>query len=458
VYFDVVNNMVLCRESGVVLGILPRRLREGGQVLILVALLLPVMLGTLGLGTDLGIGMAARRAAQDAVDGASYGGTMLLNNNAGLGPYTMRDVYNVINDTIQQASFVPHTVHLYNPSGGSAANASGTVDVWAQFIDGSGGTYGYLTNSSDPLPSGATGVRVHDSWPQRTYFGAAVGWQQYSVAATAAYAVEEKTVPGLNVPPFTVWWDPPYGSCNTGASPCTTDAAYNLAAVDGGSGVVGSKLCEVDNGSLPCLMYGPGPTTTNAACYPVAGGNNHPAAYQDPCNSHSIQPGTVVVFYSGQFANDAGIRNGLIGNPPFPGNIDPDFDPQNAPNDFKGYWGGTGSQASCPGQPIDLNGNGNTGNNAQSAITNTLLTTKDGSGNTIYWGYFAVFDKAYKSGDFFLIPYDYVPLQIDPTQFAGNSNGPWYGTVMAASPTLPPSIINPNCTNGWTIKTVALIQ
>ena len=427
-------------------------------MLILVALLLPVMLGTLGLGADLGIGMAARRAAQDAVDGAAYGGTMLLNNDASLGPYTMRDVYNVIDDTIQQASFVPHTVHLYDPTGGSATYATGTVDVWAQFIDGSGGMYGYLTNSSDPLPNGATGIRVHDSWPQRTYFGGAVGWKQYPVAATAAYAVEEKIVPGLNVPPFTVWWDPPYGSCNTAASPCTTDAAYNLAAVDSGSGVVGSKLCEVNNGSLPCLMYGPGPTVINPACYPLNDGNNHPAGYQDSCNSNSIQPRTVVVFYSAQFQKDAGIDNALIGNPPFPGSVDPDFSPASAPNDFKGYWGNTGSAPTCPGSSIDFKGNGSTGQNAQSAIAASLLQTKDGSGNTIYWGYFAVFDKAVKSGDFYLTPYGYVPLQVDPTQFARNSNGPWYGTVMAASPTLPTSIINPNCPSSWQIKTVVLVQ
>jgi hypothetical protein len=409
-------------------------------VLVLVALLLPVFLGMLGLAIDLGVGFASHRIAQNTADAAAFGGTILIiDNDPSCSPgsttcmaFLSKDVYNAFSDAVL-GSDAPNqrnpTIHLYDPSGGGApANTLGTIDIAVQFIDSTGNAVlasngsSYLYNTTTPLPTAATGLRAHVSWPQQTYFGAAVGWKTYTVAGTAA-DVAGKTAPTqVSLAPFGVWWDPPYGPCATSACPNPTTGQ---AAAAGGA----SKAClTYSTALLPCLF--------SQSSHPNLNGSS----------PNNLPDGTQMLIFANGYASGASTS--------LSGTTDPDY--HLGANDFKGYFGWTGAQTTCLNSYIGVTGNGNNGNNALAALQ-ASLTIVDRT-NNVGVGVFAVLDSAQKSGSVAVYAYNFVPLLIPLNAVnAAGTNGPWYGYVANAyAPTATAACATPPGSSPYFAKPVPL--
>jgi hypothetical protein len=380
-------------------------------VLVLSALLLPVFLGMLGLAVDLGVGFASHRTAQNTADSAAFGGTILIiDNDPGCSPgsrtcmsFRSADIYNAFFDAVKGSDVPNHsspTIHLYDPSsGGAPANTLGTIDISAQFIDGSGTAVlasngsSYLYDNSTPIPSTASGLRANVSWPQQTYFGVAVGWKTYTVAAVATYVTGPLSPTQVSLAPFGVWWDPPYGPCAT--RDCPSPMAGTVAAAGGASAVCTAYSTAV----LPCR--------TNTA-------NSHPNLNAPSPNE--LQEGTQMLIFSNQYSNDSGTS--------ISGTTDPDY--QLGANDFKGYFGWTGAQTTCLNSYVNVTGNGNNGNNALAALQASLTMVGPNEGVAV----FAVLDLAQKNGSVSVYAYNFVPLLVNLNDVnAAGTNGPWYGYV-----------------------------
>ncbi|HEY8742911.1 MAG TPA: Tad domain-containing protein [Chloroflexota bacterium] len=393
--------------------------REVGQVFVLAALLMPIFLGMLGLAVDLGVGFASHRIAQNTADAAAFGGTILIiDNDPSCVPgsltcmsFVSKDIYNSLYDAVLGSDAPNHsspTIHLYDPSsGGAPTNTLGTIDIAAQFIDATGNPMAasngssYIHDDSTPFPSAVGGLRAQVSWPQQTYFGVAVGWKTYTVASTAADVVGQKAPTQVSLAPFGVWWDPPYGPCAT--RDCPSPMQGQVAGADGPS-----PVCTIYTGSpnLPCFFYqGSG------------GAHSHPNLNATP--PHNLPVGTKMLIFSNKYASDAGTS--------IAGTTDPDY--QLGANDFKGYFGWTGSQTTCLNSYLGVTGNGNDGNNALAALQGSLTMVGPNEGVAT----FAVIDLAQKSGAVAVYAYDVVPLVVNLNAVnAAGINGPWYGYVANA--------------------------
>jgi hypothetical protein len=411
-------------------------------VLVLSALLLPVFLGMLGLAVDLGVGFASRRIAQNTADDAVFGGTILvIDNNPSCSPgsttcmaFVSQDLYNAFYDAVLSSDAPNHgspTIHLYDPSaGGASANALGTIDIAAQFIDASGNAVlasngsSYLYDNTTPIPSAASGVRAHVSWPQQTYFGAAVGWKTYTVAGSAADVSGITAPTQVSLAPFGVWWDPPYGPCATRA--CLTPLGGTMAGTTAATGAA-SKVClTYATATLPCLFYQ----------------NSHPNL--NGSSPNNLPDGTQMLIFSNGYSSDAGTS--------LSGTTDPDY--QLGANDFKGYFGWTGAQTTCLNSFIGVTGNGNNGNNALAALGASLTMLSP----TVGVATFAVIDLAQKSGSVAVYAYNFVPLIVNMSDVAAaGTNGPWYGYVASAyAPTATTACVTPPGTSPYFAKPVPL--
>ncbi len=407
-------------------------------MLVLMALLLPVILGAMGLAVDLGLGFASYRVGQNTADAASYGAAILVADNdpsctSGSKicmSFNSSDLYNAFVDAVRASDAPGHaspTINLYDPSnGGAPANTLGTIDIAAQYVNGTGGTVAtsahdastYLYDDTTPIPTEAAGIRATVSWPQQTYFGRAVNWGQYTVKATATYVAGVAAPTQVALAPFAVWWDPPYGGCTLTKVPTAKPACLNgtpaqtaaqLAAVDSSGNPDPTDVCTIVNSSmLPCLFNNSIGAAVNQLSHPNLRATG----------VHGLGPGTPLVFFSNHYSQDAGTTIGT--------STDPDY--QLGSNDFKGYFGWTGSQTTCLNSYVGVTGNGNDGNNAYAALQ-SAITIYD-KANNLGFAVFAVADSATKSGSVAINVYDFVPLIVDMNDIAAaGTNGPWIGYV-----------------------------
>ncbi len=349
----------------------PQRPGEHGQVFLLLALLMPVLIGMAGLALDLGVGMASHRTAQNAADDVADAGAILIGDNdpncSQTSPtclhFTSQDIYNAFVDAVR-LSGVPSsptiTVHLYDPSaGGAPVNTLGTVDVAAQFVDSSGSAVtasngsSYLYDDSTSFPGSAAGILATVSWPQQTFFGRALNWNQYTVGAVAGYLATTVHPTKVTLAPFAVWWDPPYGACY----------AWQLTS----STTLGCT--GQNNQPAPPPPY---PYPWSTICVPTSGyygatcpQDPAPAGYSldDPSQASPIAPppGTQVLIFDKSYKSDSGASNAVLPSP-----VDPNY--FLGSNDYKGYFGWTGSQPTCLGSYANVTGNGLDGNNAVAAL------------------------------------------------------------------------------------------
>jgi Flp pilus assembly protein TadG len=139
---------------------------ERGQVLIMVALMMPVLLGMLGLVIDVGNAYAQRRFMQNAADASSLAAAryMALSRSSATDGGVM-------------AALTP----LLASNGGGTLAAPTGPNNGAWYINLSGGTVGPVGTGG--LPSGAAGVRVNATKTVPTYFARVLGFPTITVRA-----------------------------------------------------------------------------------------------------------------------------------------------------------------------------------------------------------------------------------------------------------------------------------
>jgi Flp pilus assembly protein TadG len=139
---------------------------ERGQVLVMAALMMPVLLGMLALVLDVGNAYAQRRFMQNAADAASLAGAryMALNRSTAT-------------DAGVRAALTPM---LTSNGNGTLAAATGP-DNGAWYINLAGGTVGPVGTGG--VPSGAAGVRVNATKTFPTFFARLLGYENLTVKA-----------------------------------------------------------------------------------------------------------------------------------------------------------------------------------------------------------------------------------------------------------------------------------
>ncbi len=236
-----------------------RRGGERGQILVIVAGGLVVMILAVGLVIDTGVGYMARRGGQNAADLAAMAGTKMIadhyvKNTSLDGP----DVYTAIDTNITTngctvASTCTWTAEYVKPNGPGAEQDLGAV------------------TAAGALPAGAQGVRVNVSRTPETFFMRVIGLNTIAVstAATAMTATVDTLPPGQVLP---IAADPP-GNYEPGLT-------YELTAGKDGPGnfswlswdgsndpnSLATSICTPDNPELtfPAWVTGD-PGTSNSS-------------------------------------------------------------------------------------------------------------------------------------------------------------------------------------------------
>ncbi len=141
----------------------PRRpgVKQGGQSIVLFALMLPVFLGMLAVVADLGYGMVERRDLQNAADLGSLGASDYINSTAS--PSDAK-VVKIINDMVS--------------GNASMSGVTWTAQYWSSQTNASVGTVG-----SGSIPSNANGVRITPTVTSHTYFAGILGVSFLNVSA-----------------------------------------------------------------------------------------------------------------------------------------------------------------------------------------------------------------------------------------------------------------------------------
>jgi Flp pilus assembly protein TadG len=170
---------------------------ERGQTLVMVALMATILIGVLGLAVDVGYAYSERRQIQNAADASALNGAREMDAQISNGNQAGADT--------QVLLAIKQYITAYNLT----VNASGNVPAslkTAVYIDETGSkTYGTVgAISSQQIPSGAAGVRVVVQEPWTPFLFAVLGFNNFTISATAAAA--SGTIPGadtvfVNCPP-----------------------------------------------------------------------------------------------------------------------------------------------------------------------------------------------------------------------------------------------------------------
>ncbi len=137
------------------------RLDEAGQVLVLTAIMLPVLIGAVGMAIDIGYAFDYRQRMQMAADSAALAGAYAVDDSASI---TASDLATVVNIDTTRNGF---------PNGGSV-----TITVCRPGVDFScPTTYTYLPASK--------AVKVTISQPKATFFSGILGLSSITVGVSA---------------------------------------------------------------------------------------------------------------------------------------------------------------------------------------------------------------------------------------------------------------------------------
>src|SRR5579859_1036657 len=176
-----------------------RRRGEQGQTLVMVALLMTILIGMLGLAVDVGYGYSERRQIQNAADAAALNGAREMDAQISNGNQAGADG--------QVLLAIKQYITAYNLT----VNASGNVPASlrsAVYINESAsttlGTVGSISGTK--IPTGAAGVRVVVQEPWTPFLFGVLGINSFTITASATAA--SGTIPGadtvfVNCPPYT---------------------------------------------------------------------------------------------------------------------------------------------------------------------------------------------------------------------------------------------------------------
>jgi Flp pilus assembly protein TadG len=177
-----------------------RRSRRGeqGQTLVVVALLLMVLVGMLGLTVDVGYAYSERRQIQNAADASALNGAREMDAQISNGNQAGADRQVLL--AIQQ--YITAFNLTVNASGNVPASLRSAVYV-SETLSTTYGTVGSSPNGQ--IPAGAAGVRVVVQEPWTPFFLGVLGFTQFTITASATAA--SGTIPGadtvfVNCPPY----------------------------------------------------------------------------------------------------------------------------------------------------------------------------------------------------------------------------------------------------------------
>jgi Flp pilus assembly protein TadG len=151
-----------------------------GQILVMFAFMLVVMLGAVGLSVDLGIAFSQRRTMQSAADAGALAGARIVSKSTAATPLTAQaDVVAIV--TANQMNL-------------------GTISqINCKYVNDGGGELG---DCASIVPGGATGVRVSVSESHSTFFIKVVPGGPSSVSVGAQARANIKMVTGFSDGPF----------------------------------------------------------------------------------------------------------------------------------------------------------------------------------------------------------------------------------------------------------------
>ena len=147
--------------------------RERGQILVLVALAMVVLIAMVGLVIDGGVAWEKRREAQNAADLAALAGTRVVAQSVGGAARTNQDVYNAISA-------------IATANNGATVPGLGTA-TGAVYVDSKGVPIGgsYVTNAASAIPTTARGVKVPTNRSWTPFFLGLVGISNWNASADA---------------------------------------------------------------------------------------------------------------------------------------------------------------------------------------------------------------------------------------------------------------------------------
>jgi Flp pilus assembly protein TadG len=156
-----------------------------GQVVLMFAIFLTVMMGALGLSIDVGMAMAQRRSMQNAADAGALAGARIVAKSTAASPLSAQaDVEAVVRSNALDAATVGAITCSYVNDSGSSLGGCGAV-----------------------VPSGATGTRVTVNETHPTYF--------IQIMPGAPSTVTTSAAAGAKVMRLTAFSDGPFLPCAT---------------------------------------------------------------------------------------------------------------------------------------------------------------------------------------------------------------------------------------------------
>lgn len=228
----------------------PRPKRERGQILVLFAGGVTLLVMLMGLVIDGGTAFANRRDAQNDADLASMAGAKIVKDYYVSNPaLTSSDVYAAIDARM--------TANGCDP-------ASPTPCTWtADFVDGNEAVTGPVVAASSPIPATSTGgspqtvgVVVHVSRQPSTYFLGVIGQSTWQVAAdaTARSGPNDVAAPGTLLP---IGTNPPNPFVPGNSYVLTDNAPYGPGAFgwlswrgQNATGILENSICFPDNDAM----------------------------------------------------------------------------------------------------------------------------------------------------------------------------------------------------------------
>ncbi len=268
---------------------------ERGQILVIVALGLVVMVAMVGIVIDGGYAWGKQRETQNGADAASEAGAILLAQNlAGTVPAkTDADVRASVNSVAVANDIGPAPTAYYTDFNGNLLDATGAIapdtDSAAQ-----------VGNPSNAIPPGTMGVRVDGQQTFDTFLARVVGFNQFTTTTTATAragylggtcSAEEGCVILPVTVPVTIL------GCDGSNDPAPVQPATLWPAP---SDVVSIPLCKNGPGNVGWLDW-----------TPTGGGTNELVqAILHPSNIALTWPGWYYVTSTGN-VNSANVENAL---------------------------------------------------------------------------------------------------------------------------------------------------
>jgi hypothetical protein len=196
-----------------------RRLTRGraaGQAVVLVALLLPILVGMLALVIDLGVAMAQLRGRQNAADAGVLAGAQLMAASVTQGQGTVAYAHlanQVVHDRVDALvasnrlldvpTFSYATAVQFHDCGGASLGYTASSD--AALVAALGGTH--LAAPTTIVPNGTCPLKVHTRVGFPSFFAAVLGYPSQAVGAQAAARIAPTTAPTrvTGIWPLTHW-------------------------------------------------------------------------------------------------------------------------------------------------------------------------------------------------------------------------------------------------------------